>query len=495
MLSEKEIKKFIDDDIKSAKKKQAAEGQRYYDAEHDILKYKLFYYNADGELVEDKTRSNAKISHPFFTELTDQISAYVTSFDENPIRAKEGDNAQALQKHLDHYFDDDFWAEVEDWVADGYIKGAGELYMFRDEDRKLVFECADAMGVVKVKAKFASDKKDHVLYWYIDEVDKDGNKVIKIIDWTAHDKTFYVQKKKDSGIELDETVEQNPCPHTIYRNDDTGEKLGKSFGHIPFFSFTNNKKELSGLKPIKDLIDDYDLMQCGLTNNLVDFDTPLYAVKGFDGEDFSKMFQNVKTKKMIGVGEGGDVEVKTIDIPYQARQAKAADDEKNIYRFGMGLNTQGLKDTSATTNIAIKAAYSLLDLKANKLTKRLKKALKPIIKIVLDEINAEYETDFQMKDIEFNFTRTVMTNEQENVQNDLTRANTRQVEINTILNVAAQVGDEQTLKAICEEMDWDFEKLKGEVQKLQEAQSVIDAKNALEGAVIDDEETVLKGIE
>lgn len=36
---------------------------------------------------------------------------------------------------------------------------------------------------------------------------------------------------------------------------------------------------------------------------------------------------------------------------YQARQAKLELDEKNIYRFGMGLNTVGLKDTSATTNM------------------------------------------------------------------------------------------------------------------------------------------------
>lgn len=45
-------------------------------------------------------------------------------------------------------------------------------------------------------------------------------------------------------------------------------------------------------------------------------------------------------------------------IPYQARQAKLELDEKNIYRFGMGLNTAGLKDTSATTNIAINEAVN-----------------------------------------------------------------------------------------------------------------------------------------
>ena len=86
MLSIAEIKKFIDDDITSEKKQKAREGQRYYEAEHDILNCRLFYWNADGVLVEDKTRSNIKISHPFFTILSDQLSSYMLSFKENPIR-------------------------------------------------------------------------------------------------------------------------------------------------------------------------------------------------------------------------------------------------------------------------------------------------------------------------------------------------------------------------------------------------------------------------
>lgn len=54
--------------------------------------------------------------------------------------------------------------------------------------------------------------------------------------------------------------------------------------------------------------------------------------------------------------DDGGVDVKTVDVPYQTRQAKLELDEKNIYRFGMGVNTAGLKDTNATTNIAIKAS-------------------------------------------------------------------------------------------------------------------------------------------
>ena len=70
MLSIEEIKRFIDDDMTSEKKQLAKVGQRYYEAEHDILQYRVFYWNADGNLEEDKTRSNIKISHPFFMILS-----------------------------------------------------------------------------------------------------------------------------------------------------------------------------------------------------------------------------------------------------------------------------------------------------------------------------------------------------------------------------------------------------------------------------------------
>lgn len=210
-------------------------------------------------------------------------------------------------------------------------------------------------------------------------------------------------------------------------------------------------------------------MASSLSNNLADFDTPVYAVKGFQGNDLNELQQNLKTKKMIGVGEDGDIDVKTVDIPYKARQAKLELDEKNIYRFGMGLNTSGLKDTNATTNIAIKAAYSLLDLKCSKLEIRLKQFLRKLLKPVLDEINKHNKTDYQMKDVYFNFKREVMSNAQENAQIKLTEAQEQSVRINTLLNLAAQLDSETLMQNICEALDIDYEEIKDKLPDLENA--------------------------
>lgn len=487
MLEIKEIKRLIDEDIMSAKKKQAMVGQRYYEAEHDIMNCRLFYYNTDGNLVEDKARTNIKISHPFFTELSDQLSAYMLSFTENPIRAKDQENG--LQEHLDEYFDDDFWSEIGEVVTGTYNKGFEYMHAYKNQgtESRTRFECADSIGVIEVEARFASDKQDHILYWYVDKIDAEGKKLKKIMDWTAEETAFYIQT--DEGeIEKDAAEKDNPRKHYIYQEGESEELYEDSFGYIPFFRLDYNKKQISGLKPIKGIIDDYDLHACSLSNNLTDFDTPLHVVSGYEGDDLDEVQQNIKTKKIIAVDEGGNVEIRTVEIPYQARKEKLEIDEKNIYRFGFGLNTAGLKDTTATTNIAIKAAYALLDIKANKLTIRLQAFLKKIIKVVLDEINQEFKKGYTVKDVYFAFERTVMTNETENIANAKVEAETRQIEVNTIMNMAVQIGDEQVLKAICEVMDWDLDEIKQKLEEMKEADDLAAAQSALDGVKIDEED-------
>lgn len=456
MLTEAEIKRFIDNDSSSEKKKFAEVGQRYYEANHDILKSRLFYYNADGNLVEDTTRSNIKISHPFFTELSDQLSAYMLSFKENPIRAKEA--VEGLQDYLDEYFDDDFYTEISELITGAYNKGFEYIYAYKNAEGRLAFQCADSLGVIEVRAKDADDECEYFIYWYIDRIDKGKKEIRRIQVWSNQETWYYVQSG-NGRVKIDDSVPINPRPHVVFTEKKKNVKKGYSFGFIPFWRLDNNKKQISGLKPIKALIDDYDLMECGISNNLADFDTPLHVVTGFQGDNLDELQTNLKTKKILGVDEGGGVEVKTVDIPYQARKAKADEDEKNIYRFGMGFNSSQVGDGNIT-NVVIRSRYALLDLKANKLERRLKKLLKQLVKVVLDEINKMNKTDYKVSDVYFDFVREITTNESENYSNEKTKAETQQVQINTILNVAAVLDDETIVKAICEVLDIDYEEIK-----------------------------------
>lgn len=481
MLTAEEIKRFIDDDTTSEKKKFAKKGQMYYDGRHDIKDYQIFYYNADGNLTLDTTRSNVRISHPFFTELVDQAVQYMLSGTEGFVKS----DIPELQTELDAYFNDneDFTSELSEVLTDCQSKGFAFMYAFKNAEDRLSFQCADAVGVVEVREKDTDDGCAYVIYWYIDRIEKGKKKIKRIQVWDDKQTYFYVQSG-NGKIELDTSEKDNPRPHTLYKKEGDDATYYEGFGFIPFFRLDNNKKQMTSLKPIKDLIDDYDLMASSLSNNLVDFDTPIHVVKGFEGDNLDELQQNLKTKKIIGMESaeaGAGVDIKTVDVPFEARKVKLELDEKNIYRFGMGLNTAGLKDTSATTNVAIKAAYSLLDLRCAKLTIRLKQFLRKILKPVIAEINAVNGTDFQMKDVYFNFEHEIMSNAQENAQIELTEAQRKQTEINTLKALETVLDNETFMQLICEQLDIDYDDIKGKLPDPNEAENAVnDAQGALD---------------
>lgn len=478
MLSIAEIGRFISDDARSDKKLFAKVGQRYYEGDHDIKKYKLYYYDKDGRLIEDTTRSNIKISHPFFTELVDQEVQYMLSGKDGFVFSDDPE----LQNELDNYFNDneDFTAELTEVLTGCISKGFEYMYAYKNDEDKLSFQCADSMGVVEVRAKDTDDNCEYVIYWYTDRIEKGKKEIKRIQVWDKDQVYFYVQAGSGQ-IALDEQEKINPRPHVIWKEGKKEETYYDNFGFIPFFRLDNCKKQFNGLKPIKDIIDDYDLMSCGLSNNIQDASEYLVVVKGFQGDNLEELITNTKTKKHIGVEENGGVDFKTVDIPYEARKVKLEHDEKNIYRFGMGFNSAQLGDGNIT-NVVIKSRYALLDLKCNKLEIRLKQFLRKILKIVLKEINAANKTDYQQKDVYFKFEREVMTNAQDNAAIEKTDAEKQQIQINTMLGLMSVLGDEKVIELICEVLDIDYEELKDKLPVNQE-QELTDANATLDGVI------------
>lgn len=488
MLTVQEIRTFLDQDAASPKKQLAKVGQRYYDGDHDIRNFRVFFVDADGKLKEDTYRSNIKICHPFFIELVDQEVQYMLSGKEGFVRSDNPD----LQEELDAYFNDneDFTSELYDILTGCVAKGFEYAYAYKNAEGRTSFQCADSLGVVEIEAKDASDGRDHVLYCYTERRGKDNKSIRHIQDWDAEYAYFY--KQEDGGeIEPDNCIVDNEGntgnarPHALFTKGNSKKKFIEAFGFIPFFRIDNNKKQISGLKAIKEQIDDYDLMSCGLSNNIQDTNEALYVVRGFEGDNLDELMMNIKAKKHIGVDDDGGVEIKTVDIPYEARKIKMEVDEKNIFRFGMGVNTESLKDTSATTSIAIKSAYSLLDLKCNKLEIRLKQFMRKLLNIVLAEINEENGTDYQQSDVYFSFEREIITNAQENAQIALTEAQKRQTEITTLLDLKTHLDDETVMQLICEQLEIDYNEIKDKLPKSDE--DILMAQDALDAAKVDDE--------
>ena len=452
MLKTEEISAFLTRDASDSLKRKAREGQRYYEGQHDIRNYRILIPDANGEYVEDKTHSNIKISHPFFTELVDQAVQYMLSSKEPLIRS---DNPE-LQRILNEYFDDDFRAELNDVLTGAMAKGFEYLYAYKNEDGRLSFQCADSLGIIEVRENDTDDHCEYIIYHYTERIDDDNQRIEKIQVWDKK-QVWYYTREGDGAVELDKNRPINPEPHVIYTKGD--DVYYSDLGVIPFFRLDYNRKRHSALFAIKALIDDYDIMDCALSNNLQDLAEGIYVVKNYQGDNIDELIESVRARKAVGVDSEGGLEIQTVNIPYEARQTKLQIDEDNIYRFGMGFNSQKVGDGNIT-NVVIKSRYALLDLKCNKLEIKLRQFLKRILRVVLDEVNAEHDTGYTLNDVYFDFTRETITNALDNAQIEQIEAQSRQTDISTLLMLADRLDNATLMQRVCDVLDINYEDIK-----------------------------------
>lgn len=455
------LSRFIDDAVKTDRqspiKEKMSEGLKYYDYKHDILKFRLFYYNEDGKLVEETNRSNIKIPHAFFTEQVDQKVQYLLS---NPVEFETADTE--LKTYLEEYIDDDFQLMLQEMVEGASKKAYEFAYVYRATSGKLLFKVADSRKVVVIYDDM--NEVIAIIRYYDTDITKDNRKVTvtKAELWDTEKTWFFVSSSDyNNRFILDESQEINPRFHQVVEDSD-GNLLGKGFGYIPFLKLSNNKNEKTDLEPIKALIDDYDLMACALSNNLVDFDHPIYAVKGYGKDNLDELVTNLRTKRTVGVSQDGGIDVKTVDIPVTARKTKLETDKEAIYKFGMAFDSSQVGDGNIT-NIVIKSRYSLLDLKCNKTEIRLRAFIKQLLDIIIQDINDRYHKSFKRQQVVVVITRSTLINQTDSADTEKVEAETKGQLIQNLLDVAPYLDDESLLKKICAVQDLDYDEV---VQRL-----------------------------
>lgn len=475
-----EIKKLVDNDRGSQLKRDMQVGLDYYNGRHDIEDYRLFYFNNEGNLVEEKNRSNVRIAHQYFTELVDQKVQYLLS---NPVEVRT--EQEGLQEYLDEYLNEDFRLVLQELVEGASQKSQEYVFWQTDKANRLRFKTADALKIIPIYDAFYNI--DQVIYYYDDEITQDGKRktITKIQLWTK-DEVFYFAHIDGQALKLDDSEALNPRPHIMAKKE--GNALGKGYGRVPFICLKNNRQGTNDLQPIKALIDDYDMMACALSNNLADFDHPIYAVRGFSGDDLNGLVTNLKTKKTVGVGEKGGIDVVTTQIPVDARKAKLEIDKEAIYKFGMGFDSSQTGDGNVT-NVVIKSRYSLLDLKCNKIEARLRVVIKEMLELIVDNINQMHSKSYDPSELTITITRDVMANEVDNANMAKTEAETKQIMIANIMTAAPRLDDNTTLELLAGVLEVDVESIK----KALEEQDYQDDFNQMTEAVDDQAEQVPAG--
>ena len=323
------------------------------------------------------------------------------------------------------------------------------------------------MGIVEVKDGDTTDTVNDYIIRYYPVAVKNNRTATRVEVWDANMTYYYIMT--GGTLELDKNIPVNPLPHILYKGE--SDYYYEEMNRLPFVRLDNNRSQRSGLSNIKDIIDDYDIMNSCLTNNLQDVAEGIYVVKGFRGTSLDELVCNVKAKKVVGVSEKGDVDIKTVNIPYEARKIKMEIDEKNIYRFALAFNSSQSGDGNIT-NIILKSRYTLLDMKAGKLITRLKEFLQIPLNIAIDEINVANQTSYTPEDVTIEIKPIVPTDEKEDAEIAQLQAETVQTKVSTVLDIAPLVDEETLLQEICSVMELDYEDVKKKMLQPDEAAAI-----------------------
>lgn len=408
------IKNWIEVDLESQSKVNMAKGVKYYLVEHDILGINFNEYIVDGQKMIDPNKANNQHINPFHKLLVQQKIGYIAG---NPIVVASDDDAytKMLNDMLGMNFDD---LTIE-WIKGASNKGVEWLHTFIDEEGNLDYIIIPAEQVIPIYDSSYQKNLQYIIRYYIMQIVQgdEVKKRYKVELWDKEKVTYFIED--DEGLfKYDDTESVNPRYHWYSFNTNSPDEVSpQSWGKIPFINLDNNGEQTTDLAPIKKYIDAYDKVSSGFLNDLEDIQMAIWILKGYEGTDLSVFMRNLIQFKAMKTSEGGGVDTKTLEIPVEARKVMLDLLEDKIYEIGQGVKMSTDKFGQNPSGVALKFLYSGLDLKANTLIRKLKKALQEFIWFVTEHINLKNKTSYDYKTVKFTVNKTMITNESEQIEN------------------------------------------------------------------------------
>lgn len=187
-------------------------------------------------------------------------------------------------------------------------------------------------------------------------------KVIKKIEFwdTAGVKRFVLD---GVGMTPDIEAGDSGTHFTLVEGED--KQVPLNWERVPFVCFKYHEDELTLVKFVQALVDDYDRKKSDNSNNLDDLPNSVYVIKNYDGQDLGEFRRNLSVFRAVKVMDDGAVETQSLDIDTEAYKTHQEMNRKDIYEFGRGVDTQSDKFGNSPSGIALKLLYQDLDLDAN----------------------------------------------------------------------------------------------------------------------------------
>lgn len=411
------LKDLIKEDLDSDIKKKMAEGVAYYGNEPDILDEDFREYRVEGIKYTDYTKSNKHITNNFQKLLVDQKASYIVG---NPVVIEcqnkdiSDEEKETAVGDVDNILGEIFEDTVVDWITGASNKAWETVHIFIDDEGLFKYEIVPSEQIIPIYDTTHEKQINQVIRYYevthIDKVTKQRSTRYAAEWWTPLDVTYYLQNDK-GDYKLDINYEQNPAPHFLtYNTSNENTKQGQGWSKVPFILLSNNSKQTTDLESIKRYIDAYDSVTSGFLNDIKDIQTAIWVLKGYEGTDLSEFMQNLIKFKAIKVDadEHAGASPERLEIPVEARKIILALLDDKIYSIGQGVDLNKL--VANTSGVALQILFTGLDMKANTLIRKLKKAFEELVWFVCEYINRTEKQDYDYKDFGFVINKSTIYN-------------------------------------------------------------------------------------
>jgi SPP1 family phage portal protein len=374
------------------------EGEKYYSVRHEICHKdftKAYIFNKDINdfvQVENKNASNLKTINPFLRYLNRQKTNYIAG-KRIQFTVKDAENntdAETLQENINNELNDYFESTAYDLVLHASNKGMEVLMPFINADGKFDYRIAPAQNIIPDYDEETGQLISVMRYYekdYLADNDEQRDslrtssqlmEVRRVEIWTKEDVSYYVQDSPGGLYVFESSRSHFELTNPLLNPEDQTAK--GSWGRPPFIFLNNNSEKESDLLPIKSLLGAYDAVSTGFFQDVDTIQSVVYHVNDYGGTDAKEIPQMLKLFKSISTqGPDGKVEAIQIEIPFEAKKEILSILEKNIFRFGEGVDLTAVNKGANIPIIGVEVTFNDLYLKGNNTISQLKLALKDFI--------------------------------------------------------------------------------------------------------------------
>ncbi len=410
----------------SEQRKMMLTAQDYYVNDNDIKDRKRYYIDRRGVLQEAENLTNSKLRHPFMRKLVNQKVNYLLS-KEFSVQCDDEQFSELLLEYLDRHF----MRKIKNVGRDSIINGIAWMQVYYNDKGELSFKRIPSEEVIPFWADADHTQLEAVIRYYtVIRYLPDGVKkeIMKVEYHTTEGVWYYI--KGDRGLIPDPEKGEGASGHFVVQQgqkDEEGNVLLDEDGNpvvseleanwekVPFVAFKYNSDEISLLKWVKTLIDDYDINTSDTSNNLQDVPNSIKVVKNYDGTDKGEFTQNLATFRTAFVSGDGDMKAIETKMDIQAIDSHLTRLRKDIYEAGNGVDTQEAS-LGNSSGVALKFRYVDLDTDTDDMAGEYSAALEELIWFIKVDLFNRGLGDFYATDYEIIFNTDNIINEHEIIE-------------------------------------------------------------------------------